>query len=152
MAENDSWPSDSFKKLIESFGKMVQAIEQPLNNGLFTDVTEENINLIQENFPQVYLQGQDLINEQNSSDWVGIFYRVLKKNSSESSKMLQFIYIWRKQRIMFTFLSFLLPILIMIFISIFIESDLFFIQTYYSSSILDKYPAINSLVSVTDKY
>ena len=76
--------------------------------------------------PNVTVLGQGLIDEKNSQSWGGMFYRVLGnqdtyKNSTDV--VVQYIYTWIRQKLPITFWNCVLPLIALLCISIFINTD-----------------------------
>ena len=96
------------------------------NNDLKNTATDAISNLVNPFRPNITVLGQGLIDEKNSQSWGGMFYRVLgdKNTYEESTKVVvQYIYTWIRQKLPITFWNCVLPLIALLCISIFINTD-----------------------------
>ncbi len=105
------WQTDSLKQHIEKAGLRKKGYMMPLVDA--EDVTTNEHHLAKEFMPEVKLTGLELRSEKNSKAWGGSYYRVIKDSENEDSRVIQWIYVWTKQRFFISFWVTVLPLFLL---------------------------------------
>jgi hypothetical protein len=138
LLEKEKWPKEEFGKLISNQDhdfNQENSYREPFSDKWF-DCTRASsgIFLAQKYLPDVQVLGPDLEGEKNSSTWGGMTYRVLadKKNITDSNRaIIQYIFIWSKQRLPFTLWNSILPLIILLLLSVYTSMDLIYQDTIF---------------------
>lgn len=105
------WQTKSLKSHIEKAGLRKKGYMMPLMDA--EDVTVDEHQLAKEFFPEVKLTGLELRSERKSKAWGGSYFRILKDSENEDNRVIQWIYVWTKQRFFVSFWVTVLPLFIL---------------------------------------
>jgi hypothetical protein len=100
--------------------------------------------------PEIILQGINLKRERNSLSWGGMLYRVLKQKETEKSDqkaVIQYLYVWTRQKSFFSFWLDVVPLWVLIFLSLYINTDIVFYNPIYGTP-TDILPELGFLVAL----
>ena len=120
---DEEWPTHHLRKAVEKFSPQIPLKNYPMGDK-WIDITEqENICTFAKKYePKILLQGQGLISEQCSESWGGMLFRVLE-DDNRSKRIIQYIYVWMRQQLPFTFWNWVLPLFALFLISIYTTID-----------------------------
>lgn len=105
------WQTNSLKKHIEKAGLRKKGYMMPLVDA--EDVTTKEHHLAKEFLPEVKLTGLELQSERKSKAWGGTYFRVIKDTENEDNRVIQWIYVWTKQRFFISFWVTVLPLFLL---------------------------------------
>lgn len=94
-AVEEKWQTNSLKRQIQEAGLRKKGFMMPLDA---VDVTERDHQLAKQFMPEIQLSGIELRSERNSKVWGGAYFRVLENPENVNSRVIQWIYVWTKQR------------------------------------------------------
>ncbi len=127
----EEWPSVDLRRVaIERYPADKKPEEYPLAEGVHDQTKRfEAIKLAMQFRPKVILLGRELRSEKNSRNWGGVLFRVLSDAQDlqySSRAVIQFIHVWTKQSWFVSLWSTIVPILLLVFLSGWINTDLLF--------------------------
>ena len=125
----EEWQTNSLKKQIEKAGLRKKGFTMPLDG---EDVTEKEYPLAKAFFPEIQLSGIELRGERNSKAWGGSYFRIIKDRINEDRRVIQWIYVWTKQRFFVSFWVTVLPLFVLGIIALLIYSFLDFSRAIIS--------------------
>jgi len=128
------WQTESLKNHIEKAGLRKKGYMMPFMD--VEDVTEEEHQLAKEFFPEVKLTGLELRSERKGKAWGGSYFRILKDSENEENRVIQWIYVWTKQRFFVSFWVTVLPLFILGVIGTLIYSYLDFQNAIISVALI----------------
>ena len=105
------WQTDSLKQHINKAGLRKKGYMMPLVDA--EDVTTKEHHLVKEFMPEVKLTGLELRSERKSKAWGGSYFRILKDTENEDNRVIQWIYVWTKQRFFISFWVTVLPLFLL---------------------------------------
>ncbi len=123
----EEWQTKSLENHIQEAGLRKRGFTMPLASDL-TDITKEPraIELVKDFVPDVELSGWELRAERKSKAWGGVYFRVLEqsKEGEEDKAVIQWIYVWTKQRFFISLWITVLPLFLLAIIGTLIFSFL----------------------------
>ncbi|PWI46444.1 hypothetical protein CEE45_16830 [Candidatus Heimdallarchaeota archaeon B3_Heim] len=136
--KNRKWPTEHLEEVISS---LPQTVPQKIMKNLspnWQDITQTDsqaVELASDNLPGIYALGQDLRREKRSKAKGGLVYRVLTNDrtlENSNKAVIQYLMIWSRQRIALTFANYFLPILILVGLTFYINTDILFYKDPFS--------------------
>ena len=128
MVKKEEWPSPQLRKELLNLHSGRLDHDPPLDNAFLLE-QEDAFPLATQFHPEISLQGIHLKEEQESIAWGGMLYRVLvdEKDPKKANRaVIQYLYIWTKQPWFVSFWLNVVPLWILVFFSIYINSDIVF--------------------------
>ncbi len=142
------WQTDSLKKQIEKAGLRKKGYMMPLMDA--EDVTEEECQLAKDFMPEVKLTGLELRSERRSKAWGGAYFRVVKDTENKDNRVIQWIYVWTKQRFFVSFWVTVLPLFLLGVVGTLIYSYLDFKRAILSVALIGTIYLILGLSALKD--
>ncbi|MHA1331554.1 MAG: hypothetical protein ACTSR2_10800, partial [Candidatus Hodarchaeales archaeon] len=127
--EEEQWQTESLRKQIEAAGLRKKGFTMPLDG---EDVTKEEYKLAEEFMPDIQLSGLELRGERKGKSWGGAFFRIIKNTNDQDERVIQWIYVWTKQRFFISFWVTVLPLLVLTLMSLLIYTYLDFTKAVIS--------------------
>ncbi len=127
------WQTDSLRSQIKKAGLRRKGYMMPLIDA--EDVTSREHQLVKDFMPEIKLTGLELRAERNSKAWGGYYFRVLK-NKNDTSRAIQHIFVWTKQRFFISFWVTVLPLFLLGIVGTLIYSYLQFREAIISIAII----------------
>ncbi|MFX0171836.1 MAG: hypothetical protein ACFE9L_07950 [Candidatus Hodarchaeota archaeon] len=120
---DQEWPTHSLRKALTKLTPKLPLQDFPLGSSWTDITTETDVCAFAEKYePRILLQGQGLISRKCKGTWGGMFYRVLEDEKG-SQRVIQYIYVWVRQQLPFTFWNWVLPLFALLLISIYTSID-----------------------------
>lgn len=126
--KKEEWPSPQLRKEVLNLHSGRLDHDPSLTNAVVID-QEKAFSLATQFQPEISLQGVHLKEEQESTAWGGMLYRVLANTNDlkdANRAVIQYLYIWTKQPWFVSFWLNVVPLWILVFFSIYINTDIVF--------------------------
>ncbi len=130
----EEWPSvDLRNAVLERFRLDTKPTEYPLAEGVYDQTDNMEASKLALTFrPKVILLGRELRSEKHSRNWGGVLFRVLSdaQDLQDSSRaVIQFVHVWTKQSWFISLWSTIVPLLLLVFLSGWLNTDLLFYRS-----------------------
>lgn len=138
--EEEEWPTSQLKNIIHDLLPEKYGINSKLNESVIpypNDSSPSKSEIASEFRPHILLQGLNLKREWNSRSWGGMVYRILMQKNSvkkEEKAVIQYLYIWTRQKLFFTFWLDVVPLWILFLFSVYINTDVISYNPTFGSS------------------
>ncbi len=127
----EEWPSVDLRNVaLERFPIGKTPKEVPVASGVYDHTDNiEAVKIAMAYRPRVILLGRELRSEKHSRNWGGVLFRVLgnAEDWQQSNRaVIQYIHIWTKQSWFVSLWSTIVPLLLLVFLSGWLNTDLLF--------------------------
>ncbi|MFX0172581.1 MAG: hypothetical protein ACFE9L_11735 [Candidatus Hodarchaeota archaeon] len=135
--DNEEWPSPQMKNIVHDLLPNEFPVKRELEKTLVNITGSLEASKLAEKYrPEIILQGINLKRERNSLSWGGMLYRVLKQKETEKSNpkaVIQYLYVWTRQKSFFSFWLDVVPLMVLVFLSLYINTDIIFYNPVYGT-------------------